>query len=176
MSSPVKRLLVLCLAGALLFFALEILFPLVYRIKEPCFVLPVEIKKPVGEGGALPIRNDRYGDGRFGARRKGGRKHKGLDLSARMKSPVYASKSGWASSHHADGGYGNLVIINHPSHWQTRYAHLDKSAIKGFQWVRQGDIIGFVGKTGNAYPKGIAPHLHFEIRHRGKPMDPEAFW
>ncbi|MGB2706161.1 MAG: M23 family metallopeptidase [Candidatus Omnitrophota bacterium] len=174
MRAPVKYLLAICLAGVFLFFALNVLFPIVYKIKEPCFAIPVEIDS-ASERGVLPIRNDAWGEGLFNAKRSGGRRHKGLDLRARIKSPVYASKSGWARSCDFPGGYGNLVIINHPGRWQTRYGHLDKSVIKGFQWVRQGEIIGFVGKTGNADLKGITPHLHFEIRYKGKPADPAPF-
>ena len=70
-------------------------------------------------------------------------------------------------------GYGVLVIIDHPGGWETRYGHLFKTAvIKRSQWVRQGDMIGLVGKTGNANTRGIIPHLHFEIRYRGKCIDP----
>ncbi len=171
MKSPARYILLICLAGVFLFFALYISIPFIYKIKEPYFAMPVEnYKNRRGEG--LSIRNDAYGEGAFGAKRRGGRRHAGIDLEARMKSPVYASKSGWARSLFFPGGYGNLVIINHPGHWETRYGHLDKIAIKKSQWVRQGEIIGFVGKTGNADLKGITPHLHFEIRRGGKPIDP----
>lgn len=123
----------------------------------------------------LPIRNDAYGDGHFGAKRKNKRIHKGLDLAAEIRSSVIASKSGWAKTYYFPGGYGNLVVINHPGRWQTRYGHLYKATIKKFQWVRQGDIIGLVGKTGNANSRGITPHLHFEIRYEDKPLDPAIF-
>ena len=122
---------------------------------------------------SLPIRNDAYGEGHFGAKRRGDRTHKGLDLAAEIKTPVYASKSGSARALHIPGGYGNLVIIAHPGGWQTRYGHLyDESVIKKPRWVRQGEVIGFVGKTGNANSKGIIPHVHFEIRYKGEPIDP----
>jgi murein DD-endopeptidase MepM/ murein hydrolase activator NlpD len=119
------------------------------------------------------IRSDAYGDGTFAAERRNGRRHDGIDILSEMRAPVYASKSGWAKAYRIPRGYGNLVIINHMGGWQTRYGHLYKIAIKKSQWVRRGDIIGFVGKTGNANTRGIAPHLHFEIRYKGKPVDPE---
>jgi len=118
------------------------------------------------------VRNDAYGEGHFGAKRKGGRVHKGIDLSAPLKSPVYASKSGWARVLHYPAGYGNLVIINHPDGWQTRYGHLESVAIRKSQWAKQGEVIGSVGKTGNAGASGIKPHLHFEIRYKGEALDP----
>ncbi len=172
MSPTVKSILLICLVGVFLFFTLHVLVPLVYRVKEPYFTMPVEDGRGAGGEGLL-VRNDAHGEGAFGAKRSGGRSHKGIDLEAQIKSPVYASKSGWARSRYFPGGYGNLVIISHPGRWETRYGHLDKIAIKGFQWVRQDDVIGFVGKTGNADLKGITPHVHFEIRHMGNPVDPE---
>ena len=140
------------------------LFPLVYGIKEPCFLNPVE--------GNVVVRNDNYGEGAFGAKRKNGRRHKGLDLAAKIESPVYASKSGWAKTYYVPGGYGNLVVINHPGWFQTRYGHLKKCGVGNFQWVRRGELIGSVGKTGNANVRGMVPHLHFEIRKKGLPVDP----
>ena len=174
MRAPVKRILLICLAGVFLFFALRSLIPLVYEIKEPYFAMPVESSSGAGLEGLL-VRNDVHGEGTFGAKRRGGRLHEGIDLEARMKAPVYASKSGWARSRYFPGGYGNIVAISHPGRWETRYGHLDKIAIKRSQWVRQGDVIGFVGKTGNADLEGIIPHLHFEIRYKGKPVDPARF-
>ncbi len=165
MKNPVKLFLAICLVGISLFVIQNFLFPFVYTIKEPSFAMPVR-----AEG--LPVRNDAYGDGGFGAKRKNGRSHKGLDLAAKINSPVYASKSGWARAYYVPDGYGNLVIIKHPGKWQTRYGHLNKSAIKKLQWARQGDIIGFVGKTGNANQKEITPHLHFEISYKDEPLDP----
>ena len=65
------------------------------------------------------------------------------------------------------------MIIKHPGGSETRYGHLhDRSTVINLGWVRQGDLIGCVGKTGNAAGKGILPHLHFEIRHKGVPVDP----
>lgn len=172
MKNLAKYFFAICLAVILLVLIQNFLFPYLYKIKEPYFEMPVRFEGTVAE---LPIRYDDLGDGYFGAKREGGRKHKGLDLAARIGSPVYASKSGWARAYYIPDGYGNLVVINHPGLWQTRYGHLHKSAIKKFQWVRQGDIIGFVGKTGNADSSSIISHLHFEIRHKGEPLDPAVF-
>ncbi|UCD54884.1 MAG: M23 family metallopeptidase [Candidatus Omnitrophota bacterium] len=168
MKNAVKLFLAICFVGISLFVIQNFLFPLVYTIKEPLFAMPIRAER-------LPIRNDAHGNGEFGAKRKNGRMHNGVDLAAGINSPVYASKSGWARACYIPGGYGNLVVIKHPGKWQTRYGHLNKTTIKKLQWIRQGAIIGFVGKTGNANQKNIIPHLHFEIRYKGEPLDPATF-
>jgi len=132
--------------------------------------MPVEINSHIQ---AIPIRNDKYGEGAFGAKRRGGRTHKGMDIESDIGEDVYASKSGWARIFYIPNGYGKLVIIDHPKNWQTRYGHLSKISMKKAKWVNQGDIIGQVGKTGNADSPGLIPHLHFEIRHKDTPLDPE---
>ena len=137
--------------------------------------MPVDIPGYGDASQKLPIRNDDYGDGYFGARRKNQRVHKGLDLAAARGDAVYASKSGWAKVLFYPNGYGNLVIINHPGGWQTRYGHLDSVSIKKSQWIWQGQVLGAVGKTGNADVKGMEPHLHFEIRHNSEALDPAVF-
>ena len=170
-----RLFLVAAFIAAAFFVTHYLLLPLVYRVKEPYFEMPTRPEITALSRDKLPVRNDAYGDGWFGAKRKNGRTHKGLDLAAELQSPVYASKSGWAKTYCYPKGYGNLVVINHPGGWQTRYGHLDKIEIKKFQWIRQGDIIGTVGKTGNANARGIMPHLHFEIRHKGEAVDPEEY-
>ena len=164
---------VLCVVIGASVLVYNFLFPFVYRIKEPFFEVPIKIDEEMGRAPTVPVRNDDYGEGAFGAKRKGNRIHKGLDIKAELKDPVYASKSGWARSYFVPKGYGNLIIIEHPGRWQTRYGHLDSYAIKKSQWVYQGQVIGYVGKTGNANIKGIIPHVHFEIRYKKKPLDPE---
>ena len=154
-------------------FTYNILFPLFYEIKEPFFVIPIHLTEGSVITKDLLIRNDDYGDGQFGAKRRGGRLHKGLDLKAKIKTPVYAAKSGWARFMCVPRGYGNLVIIEHPGNWQTRYGHLYSSEIAKPKWVSQGELIGTVGKTGNADIGGMLSHLHFEIRKNDEPVDPE---
>jgi murein DD-endopeptidase MepM/ murein hydrolase activator NlpD len=165
------------LLGASAVLTQNFLLPFVYGIKEPFFAMPIEPDEKPQDPAELPIRCDEYGEGWFGAKRSGGRKHTGADLVAKMQSPVYAAKSGWARNYYIPRGYGNLVIINHPGGWQTRYGHLSRCATEKFRWgrfrwVRQGEIIGFIGKTGNADSDGIIPHVHFEIRHNDEPVDP----
>jgi murein DD-endopeptidase MepM/ murein hydrolase activator NlpD len=106
------------------------------------------------------------GDG-FG--RPGGRRHDGIDFLAPTGTPVGAAGrgvvvfAGWNP-----GGYGNLVEVRHRLGFQTWYAHLSLIAASPGQAVVGGTRIGYVGSTGHA----TAPHLHFEVRHYGVPIDP----
>ena len=98
------------------------------------------------------------------------RQHLGVDYGAPTGTPVAAiadgtiTKSGWS------GGYGNLVEIRHAGGLSSRYGHLSRygAGIRSGRSVRQGQTIGYVGSTG--YSTG--PHLHFETRQRGKPVNP----
>jgi murein DD-endopeptidase MepM/ murein hydrolase activator NlpD len=96
--------------------------------------------------------------------------HLGVDLAAAQGTPVRAAADGTVSWASVKGGYGNLVEITHPNGYATRYGHL--SAIAGGVTrgglVRQGEVIGYVGMTGLA----TAPHLHYEVRRKGVPVDP----
>ncbi len=159
-----KAFFAILIAGGAFFFIVSVLVPLFYRIKEPSFLTPLDSE--------LVVRNDVYGEGAFGAKRNNGRTHDGVDLAAKLKTTVHASKSGWGKAHRVPAGYGNLVIIKHPGGSETRYGHLYKSTVTSPKWIRQGDLIGYVGKTGNAGERGMLPHLHFEIRHKGTPVDP----
>jgi murein DD-endopeptidase MepM/ murein hydrolase activator NlpD len=69
------------------------------------------------------------------------------------------------------GGYGNAVVIDHGSALATLYGHQSKILVTLGQQVRQGDVIGLVGSTGNS----TGPHLHFEVRLFGTPVDPLAY-
>ena len=138
-----------------------------YKIKEPYFSCPIRT-----DSGKIEIRNDAYGDGEFGAKRKNGRTHAGIDIRAPVGTPVYASKSGMAFRIYVPTGYGRYVMIYHPDGYQTIYAHLSEWKIPPATKIRMGQIIGLVGKTGNASNKRIDPHLHFEIRKDGQALDP----
>ncbi|MDD5680073.1 MAG: M23 family metallopeptidase [Candidatus Omnitrophica bacterium] len=133
------------------------------------FISPIRYK------GSLPIRNDDHGKGHFGAPRRGGRSHRGLDIYAPLYTDVMASKSGIAKVGFVKNGMGKYVIIRHANGCATLYGHLSRIRVKNNQRVRQGAIIGHVGKTGNAKYKNIDPHLHFEIRKSGRCVDPLLF-
>ncbi|NQU95770.1 MAG: M23 family metallopeptidase [Candidatus Omnitrophica bacterium] len=167
--------LIILLVVIFLYIVPSFFIPFIYKIKEPYFAIPIECDRGLKASEILPIRHDAYGDGEFGAKRNNGRLHKGLDLTAKLKSPVCAAKSGRARKRFIPGGYGNLVTITHPGGWQTRYGHLHESSIKNSQWVKRGEIIGSVGKSGNANVNGMLTHLHFEIREKDIPLDPAIF-
>lgn len=94
--------------------------------------------------------------------------HQGVDIKAEKKEPVYAVLEGKVLFAGRQGSYGKIVILSHKGGWETRYAHLDSIFVRINQWVRQGEVIGTVGMTGNA----TGYHLHFEIRRYGVPQNP----
>jgi murein DD-endopeptidase MepM/ murein hydrolase activator NlpD len=94
--------------------------------------------------------------------------HPGFDLAAKPGTPVSAAAAGEVTHAGPAGTYGNLVIVKHASGFETRYAHLSAVSVRVGQQVQSGDQVGQVGTTG--YSTG--PHLHFELRHDGHPMDP----
>jgi murein DD-endopeptidase MepM/ murein hydrolase activator NlpD len=96
--------------------------------------------------------------------------HTGVDFAGRIGDPVYATADGLVASAGTRGGYGLLVEVQHPSGYSTRYAHLSGLApgVGPQRMVRQGQVIGYVGMSGTA----TGPHLHYEVRRRGQPLDP----
>lgn len=121
-------------------------------------------------GGALdsfvwPVRGG-YISSPFGMR--WGQLHEGLDIAVNTGTPVYAAKSGRVTFSGWNGGYGNTVDIDHGGGVMTRYAHNHRLIVSNGQYVQQGQIIAYSGNTGNS----TGPHLHFEIRQDGKPVDP----
>jgi murein DD-endopeptidase MepM/ murein hydrolase activator NlpD len=106
----------------------------------------------------------------FGSR--SGRLHAGVDIAAPRKSQVVATACGRVTYTGRDrGGYGKHVIIHHGNGYETLYAHLSRIKTKQGKRVKRGEVIGRVGKTGNA----SGPHVHYEIRQNGKPTDPAPF-
>jgi murein DD-endopeptidase MepM/ murein hydrolase activator NlpD len=99
------------------------------------------------------------------------REHTGVDLRAKYGDPVYASAPGKVIFTGVAGGYGNLIRIAHAHGYTSYYGHLSKIYAKTGQKVRRGTLIGRVGATGRV----TGPHLHFEIRLNGKPLDPLQF-
>ena len=122
---------------------------------------------PVSGGGREDIRSF------YGAARNGGRReHQGIDIFAPRGTPIVAAADGWISSTSPNRLGGNVVWIWDPMRRHTLYyAHLDRHAVSAGQRVRKGDVIGFVGNTGNA--RSGPPHLHFGIyRHDRGAIDP----
>lgn len=98
------------------------------------------------------------------------RAHKGVDYSASIGTPVKTTGDGKIVFHGLKNGYGNVVEIEHGQKYSTLYAHLSgfKSGQKVGSTVKQGDVIGYVGKTGLA----TGPHLHYEFRIAGQHVNP----
>jgi lipoprotein NlpD len=105
----------------------------------------------------------------FGPR--GNRIHAGIDIGAPFYQEVKAAMDGeviLARHSNSKKGYGNVVILRHDLGYSTIYGHLNVIMVKEGEAVRQGQPIGGIGSTG----KSTGPHLHFEIRHDGRPFDP----
>lgn len=97
--------------------------------------------------------------------------HKGLDIAADSGTPITAPASGIVSYASYDEGYGKLISIDHGHGIVTRYGHCSQMYVKVGQHVRRGDVIGAVGTTG----RSTGPHLHYEVRLGGVPVNPEKF-
>lgn len=127
---------------------------------------------PVGQISDYTLRKDMYGSGVFGTRRSGGRTHSGIDLAAPIGTPVLSARSGQLHYGRKRNGMGTYLEVRHPDGSVTLYGHLSQILVSDGQWVHRGQTIGRVGKTGNARHRAIDPHLHFEIRLGGVPMNP----
>ncbi len=97
--------------------------------------------------------------------------HAGVDIGAPTGQAIHAAESGTVVSAGWRGGYGNCVVINHGGGIATLYAHQSSMAVSSGQSVSRGQVIGYVGSTG--YSTG--PHLHFEVRVNGTPVDPVPY-
>jgi len=100
-----------------------------------------------------------------------GRMHEGIDIGAASGTPIHAAAGGtviWAGWL---GGYGNLVVIDHHNSLATAYGHQSALATAVGASVSQGQVIGYVGSTGHS----TGPHLHFEVRVNGSPVDPLGY-
>ncbi|MGI8632529.1 MAG: peptidoglycan DD-metalloendopeptidase family protein [Solirubrobacterales bacterium] len=100
-----------------------------------------------------------------------GRMHSGLDIAAPSGTRVVAAACGVVTTMESQGGYGNLICVKHSSTLTTCYAHLSKFATSKGATVHAGELIGYVGSTGNS----TGPHLHFETRYKGSAKDPKAY-
>lgn len=98
--------------------------------------------------------------------------HTGMDFSAPVGTPVYATADGTVKTSSWQSAYGNMVEIDHGFGYATRYAHLSKLIARPGQTVHRGDMIGLVGNTG----KSTGPHLHYEVRLRGVPQNPVNYY
>ncbi len=105
------------------------------------------------------------------------RGHYAIDIGSRSKGPIFAAAAGRVVSadYGWNGGYGNVIIIDHGDGMQTLYAHNEKLYVSKGQYVEQGQTIAWMGRTGRVYgPTGI--HLHFEVRINGVKYNPMNFF
>ena len=125
---------------------------------------------PIG----LPYGGPRSSD--YGYRRNpfggfSGEFHPGIDFKGPMGDPVYATGDGVINRCDWYNGYGNAVVIDHKSGYQSLFGHLSKVNVTQGQEVKAGDLIGYIGSTG----RSTGPHLHYEIRKNGDDISPEPF-
>jgi murein DD-endopeptidase MepM/ murein hydrolase activator NlpD len=98
--------------------------------------------------------------------------HAGIDLAGPVGTPIYATADGIVGrAEYHNGGYGNLVELNHGRGIQTRYGHLTRYTVQAGQRVTRGQLIGYMGSTG----RSTGSHLHYEVRIDGKAVNPVPF-
>lgn len=100
--------------------------------------------------------------------------HTGIDFSAPTGTPIYATGNGTVINDQnlRNSGYGNYVLIDHGFGYQTLYAHVSRTNVRVGQKVKRGDVIAFVGSTGQS----TAPHLHYEVIKNGVKINPINFF
>jgi murein DD-endopeptidase MepM/ murein hydrolase activator NlpD len=113
--------------------------------------------------GAFGSRIDPFsGEGAF---------HTGVDISSPEGTPVHVTADGVVTFAQTEGGYGRLVIVDHGGGVKTYYAHLSRFSVTTGQEVRRGAVVGAVGSSGRV----TAPHLHYEVRIGGGPVNPYPY-
>ena len=111
---------------------------------------------------------DRFGFVRNGLGPRRSKFHRGIDFTTRAGSRVMASADGTVHSTRWRSAYGKTIILKHHFGLSTVYAHLSDYNVKPGDWVRRGQVIGFVGNTG----RSTGPHLHYEVRIGDMPVNP----
>ena len=100
-----------------------------------------------------------------------GRMHQGIDIGVPMGTPIKAAAAGTIIYCGWESGYGNLTVIDNGGNLATAYGHQSSIAVRCGEQVAQGQVIGYVGCTGHC----TGPHLHFEVRINGSPVDPMGY-
>lgn len=100
------------------------------------------------------------------------KQHDGIDIACKAGTPVRAVLSGIVGFSGREGGYGQLIELQHTGEqMKTRYGHLSRMLVKRGQRVKRGDIIAYSGNTGLS----TGPHLHFQLYHQGRIVNPERY-
>lgn len=147
------------------------------KVKEEILIEPKAkvvlsgVKDPIGDKVAFLNKPTRGWviTSNFGPR--WGRNHNGMDIAGNIGDPVVATFDGVVRQRFYDTGYGNVIFLQHENGMETIYGHLNGFNVVAGQTVKKGDLIGFVGNTGQS----TGPHLHFELRVDGKAVDPQAY-
>jgi murein DD-endopeptidase MepM/ murein hydrolase activator NlpD len=102
----------------------------------------------------------------------GARIHAGVDIAGPLGEPVHACAEGSVAFAGVDSVFGDMLILDHGNGFSSLYGHNQRLAARPGQSVMRGDVIAYVGSTGVS----SAPHLHFEVRHEGRAVDPLDFF
>jgi murein DD-endopeptidase MepM/ murein hydrolase activator NlpD len=97
--------------------------------------------------------------------------HQGVDLEADYGTPVHAAADGVVVATGWEGGFGNKVDLDHGNGYHTWYAHLSRFAVEPGEHVQRGEVIAYVGATGDA----TGPHLHYQVMRAGEPINPVPY-
>jgi murein DD-endopeptidase MepM/ murein hydrolase activator NlpD len=97
--------------------------------------------------------------------------HEGIDIAVSSGTPVVAAAAGTVIVAGWLGGYGNLVVVDHGNGISTAYGHNTSVAVGVGQSVAQGQLVAYSGNTGHS----TGPHVHFEVRINGSPVDPLGY-
>lgn len=117
----------------------------------------------------FPLASYVYVSSNYGMRN--GKMHTGIDFAAASGTEIYSWYAGTVTFAGWSGGYGNFIIVDHGDGFVTRYAHCSKIAVNVGDTVSQGQVIGYVGTTGNS----TGNHLHFEIKVNGNFVNPRSY-
>ena len=99
--------------------------------------------------------------------------HYGMDFSAPIGTPIYATGDGVVEKiEYSSYGYGNNITLNNGFGYETKYAHMSAFNVKNGEKVKRGSIIGYVGNTGTS----TGPHIHYEVHKNGKAVDPKYYF
>jgi murein DD-endopeptidase MepM/ murein hydrolase activator NlpD len=125
-------------------------------------------ESPVSRGSSSRFTWPTEGELTSGFAQRWGRHHDGIDLANDIGTPVRAARAGRVSYSGWSSGYGHVVMIEHDQGYTTVYGHLNESYVTEGQYVKAGQSIAAMGNTGNS----TGPHLHFEVRKNGTPINP----